>query len=341
MASKWSGNAWGVVVDPHTFEWDFRPAWNAGASFIVAPMNWTHDQHNIDWVNVVSQPYQYQRPLIGLYNLEVSAYHKHIADYGYYPLHDHVSLEDDVVWMKLASLVKDKWMQAIIIKFTDFTNQNGDPIPGPHVLAIVESAIKRVKENIAKVNPRIKVVIPMIDERIIMEQYPDLGGIMAKEPYCFSDLVLSRKIVNLPDWTELQQYYPPDRPIGYDGKEHSGPPWAFTQGWWGWLFAPYNFVSPDFKRPEGMGVMGAALYNGTPEELYAELGIGAVIDPEDPPDDDEPTAPGDPEPVTLPNIVPELSDIAETLEVISAEFMGLKQSINDLITKLEEYENGL
>ena len=336
--------AWGVSVDPNCNKFDFLPAWKAGASFVVAQMNWGFQDYNPNWITVVDQPWKYQMPVVGVYNMEVAAYHRTIPDYGYYPLHDNIELENDKVWLDLVSVTENKGMQVLVIKFTNFLNDNGDPIPEAHVLAIVESAMKRVHDHIREVNHRIKVVVPMIDERVIREQYPSLGSPMGEEQYCFSDKQTQEFITNLPDWSDIENRYPPARVVGYDGEEHSDPPYAFTQGWWGWLWADYKFLNGDCTRilsngSTGMGVMGAAFYNGTPEELFAQADVTPKLgdisgEPNEPPPAEPPveTPPEEPE-------VPPMPTACYDNEFISAEIDVIAYSLGVIADHLrEKYE---
>lgn len=346
--SKWKNYPWFVVTDPNCYEYDFMPAWKkAGASGVISEMNIDHDTPNKNWPLVPVQPYEYDMPVFGIYNLEISAYHRYIPDYGYYPLRDHVTLEDDPVWQKIAAACRHKFMQGVILRFGGFYNDNDAPIPQPHVIAIVESAIDRVTKHIQSVNHRIKVVLPMIDERIIGGthpqytdiHYPDLGGVMSAQPYCMADMDTRKSVVNLDDWNDLSLYYPSDQIMGYDGELHSGPPYSYAQNWYGWLWAYYKFVNGDCKRKEGKGVMGAAFFNMTKSALYQELGVEPIIEVQPP--DDEPTEPPDDNddddtPGTFYDIVNELKTINENIGTINQCSANINSSLAKVINILEE-----
>jgi hypothetical protein len=316
----------GVLVDPHCTKFDFTPAWKAGAAFGMAYMNWDYQKPVAGWIQengVLQQSFEYNMPMVGIYNLNVNAYHQNIPDLGYYPLEDNVLLEDDKVWLDIKSLIQSKHVQVIVLRFFNFLNNDKKPIAGPHVFGIVSSAIERVRKYARTVNHNIQFVIPMIDERIIRDSYHDLGSVMAKEPYCCSDFITMKTVVRLNDWNKIDNYYPEGKLLGYDGQEHDNPPISFCMNWKFWVWAEFaaekglrtGFISPDFKRLSGDGVMGAAFFNGTPEKLFYLL----EVSPTNPVPVPVPTP--EPEPETPPIVCDEL------LENISAEILTIKKSI--------------
>jgi hypothetical protein len=267
---------------------------------------------------VLKQPFEYGFPVVGIYNLDVNAYHQNIPDLGYYPLEDNVLPEHDNVWLDIESLIKSKYMQVIVLRFFNFLNNDKKDIAGPHVFGIIQSAIERVRSLAPKVNNRIQYVIPMIDEHIIRDKYPDLGSVMGWEPYCCSDYLTMKSVVRLNDWSKVSNYYPEGKLLGYDGKEHDNPPISFCKNWMFWIWAEFNstqrsgFISSDYKRASGDGVVGAAFYNGTPEKLFYMLEVTPKLDAEP-----EPETP----PVTVCN---------ELIEAIAAEVLTIKKSVHNI-----------
>ena len=336
-------DAWGVWCSDIVKKFDFRPAVANGATIAVGQMNTGYQQPNPAWggypVGFVQQAYEHNVPVVcAHYKLDLRhapGVANQLYHHQYSKLTPDGALNDDNKYLrdiysglaawKNGAWIPNKHVQVLIVEFGGILHPAGNPVYDegwwPWAGTIMHHYTEYLRDNIARINPKVKRVVPMVSSHFINTYFPHLrtDSFIVNDIFV-SDFNVAGSAKPLASWSMVNGMYRPPNPLDVLLSTN----YRFCR----WSNAA--FITPDFDQP-----VGAADFNGSVARLSQWTGVS--IDAPTPLPEPEPEPPIDPPPVvSLPDITPELADLGDICEQMSVLYMGAKHTIESILEKLEE-----
>jgi hypothetical protein len=232
---------------------------NSGTNLKNVGRNQYNALANPSWADFVQKAFDAgYRSIGGHYRMSVGQF-PHYASQMYYWEHAYVEDNNPIV-MDLASSVKDKAMQILILDVGDISltiPASEKRIGDVWYTTIVGGFYDWVVDNIQRFNPRIKRVVLMHSKYIVDTYYPSCKWHAA---FMNKDICSDYNIIpvqSLSNYGSIANMARPKDPMAVT----YGSKWVLDR------FANASFKTNDFDGP-----VGAVEFNGTPERLFAWTG---------------------------------------------------------------------